>query len=113
MSFLLSFSAFSQGIYTDLGIARIYCFAEDGDVEIELMQRDSVFHSLKTMGKDIYNINILTQVEPIPNGVTLYLENVERSPVSFIVDNEDNVLIEGMSVLMDDSANFSFYCEIE
>ncbi len=113
LSLLFSFSTFSQGIYSDFGIARIYCFAENGDVEVELMQRDNIFHSLKTLGKDIYNINILAKVDVIPNGVTLYLENVERSPVSFIVDNEDNVVIEGLSVLMDTGANFNFYCEVE
>ncbi|WP_417335125.1 hypothetical protein [Halobacteriovorax marinus] len=103
----------AQGLYTDYGIERIYCFAENADIEIELSQVDNIHHSFKTIGRDIFKLNELRKVESIPNGVTFYLSNVERSPISFILDNEDNVLIEGLSAITDFDRDFRFHCDIE
>ncbi len=113
ISFLICLPVLGQGIYTDFGIERIYCFAENGDIEIELTQEDNVYHSFKTVGRDIFNLNESRKIEPIPNGVTFYLSNLERSPISFILDNEDNVLIEGLYAITDSGKEFSFHCDIE
>lgn len=113
LSLLLSSNIMAHGLYTDFGIHRIYCFAENGDIEIEIIQRDNIHHSFNTIGRDIFNLNELKKVESIPNGITFYLNNLEKSPISFILDNEDNVLIEGLSVLTDSAKSFNFHCIIE
>ena len=113
LSLLLSVSALGQGIYADFGVKRIYCFAEDGDIELELVQGRSIYHSFKTLGADIFNVDIIKRGEQIPNGVTIYLNNLERSPISFIIDYQDNVLIEGLDALTGTREKYSFHCDLE
>ena len=110
---LVSDFTLSQGIYTDYGIARIYCFANNADIEIELEQQSPTVHSFNSMGGDIYNTNSEVQVESIPNGVSFYLSNENNSVLSVIILNDDNIKFEGLVALTGSSKEIDFDCEID
>ena len=96
---LLSSTAISQGIYSDYGIERIYCFSNTSDIEIELVQDDNILHTFSAKGGDISNMTESVTVERVPNGVSFYLPDIERSTVVVIIDDKDNVKFEGLSAL--------------
>jgi hypothetical protein len=110
--FLVPFSVQSQGIYSDFGIERIYCFSNDADIELELVQNDNVLHTFSSQGGDIFNLRESVTVESVPNGVSFYLPDIDRSTIVVVIDESDNVKFEGLSALTGTQTEFSFECEL-
>ncbi len=110
--FILPFSVQSQGIYSDFGIKRIYCFSNDADIELELVQNDNVLHTFSSQGGDVSNLKESVTVESVPNGVRFYLPGINGSAIVVIIDNSDNVKFEGLSALTGTQTDFSFECEL-
>ena len=109
--FLFCFIAAGQGIYSDYGINRIYCFTNEADIELELIQNDNVIHTFSAEGGDIHNITERVTVGGVPNGVSFYLSNEKRSTIVVILDDEENVIFEGLSDLTGTKRDFHFECE--
>ncbi|WP_127716187.1 hypothetical protein [Halobacteriovorax sp. HLS] len=108
----LSFSAHAQGIYSDFGIARIYCFANDADIELELTQDSATSHNFVAIGGDIQNISSNVVVEGMPNGVSFYLPNEEKSVLSVIILSDEDIKFEGLVALTGTTGPIDFDCEI-
>lgn len=112
--FIFTFSGIvmGQGIYSDFGIERIYCFSNDSDIELELIQNDNVLHTFSTQGGDIYNLIETITVESVPNGISFYLPNDDKSAIVVLIDNDDNVTFEGLEALTGSTKKIDFDCEL-
>ena len=112
MLLIVPMSAASQGIYSDFGIERIYCFSNDADIELELVQNDNVLHTFSSQGGDIFNMIESVTVESVPNGVSFYLPDIDRNTIVVVIDDQDNIKFEGLSALTGTQKEFEFDCEL-
>ncbi|OUR95263.1 hypothetical protein A9Q84_15590 [Halobacteriovorax marinus] len=111
-AFLFQSSVLAQGIYSDFGIERIYCFSNDSDIELEFIQNDNVLHTFSTQGGDIYNLIETVTVQSVPNGVAFHLPDIDKSAIVVLIDSDDNVSFEGLDTLTGTDKKIDFDCEL-